>query len=87
MADFDIYREYGEELEKRIRLKTFPLAVKLLKEEGDIPDGYVKPMERLLTDTQVLQSYRQASRIKAQQFDINTVADSYERIYQDILEK
>jgi uncharacterized protein (DUF169 family) len=44
MADFQIYREYGEELEKRVRLKTFPLAVKLLEKEGDIPDGTQRPL-------------------------------------------
>ena len=39
MAGVKAYREWGEELEKRIRLKTFPLALKFLKKEGDIPDG------------------------------------------------
>ncbi len=38
---------YGEELEKRLRLKTFPLAVKLLEKEGDIPEGAIRPMRDL----------------------------------------
>ena len=33
-ADFD---GYGEELEKRLQLKTFPLALKMLAREDDIP--------------------------------------------------
>ena len=37
MANLKIYHEYGEELEKRLRSKTFPLAVKMLKKEEDIP--------------------------------------------------
>lgn len=39
-----VFHNYGEELEKRLRLKTFPLAVKLLKKEKDIPKGAQRPM-------------------------------------------
>ena len=39
MPDFGIYRLCGEELERQLRLKTFPLALKLLEKEGDIPNG------------------------------------------------
>lgn len=38
MGKFDILHEYGSELERRIRLQTFPLAVKFLRNEGDIPE-------------------------------------------------
>ncbi len=44
MANLDVYRETGEELERRVRLKTFPLALKLLEKEGDIPDGAKRPL-------------------------------------------
>lgn len=44
MKDFAVYREYGEELEGRLRSKTFPLALKLFEKEGDIPDGAQRPM-------------------------------------------
>ena len=44
MAQFDVFREYGKELEKRIRLQTFPLAVKTLEKESDIPEGAQRPM-------------------------------------------
>jgi uncharacterized protein (DUF169 family) len=37
MGKFDILHEYASELERRIRLQTFPLAVKLLRNEADIP--------------------------------------------------
>lgn len=44
MQDLDMYRGYGEELERRLRLKTFPVAVKLLENEADIPDGAKRPL-------------------------------------------
>lgn len=44
MAEFDAFHEYGEELERRIRLQTFPLAVKLLEREADIPEGAKRPL-------------------------------------------
>jgi len=43
MADLKRYREYGDELERRLRSKTFPLAIKLLKKEKDIPEGPKNP--------------------------------------------
>jgi len=39
------FHEYGEELEKRIRLQTFPLAVKLLEKGEDIPKEAERPMK------------------------------------------
>jgi uncharacterized protein (DUF169 family) len=45
MADLDLYRGYGDELEKQLRLKTFPLALKLLEKEDDIPDGAQRPLK------------------------------------------
>ena len=38
---------YGEELEKRLLLKTFPIAVKLLESEKDIPEGATRPKRDL----------------------------------------
>ncbi len=47
MAEFGVFREYGEELERMIRLPTFPLAVKLLTEEAAIPEGAERPLRNL----------------------------------------
>lgn len=44
MADLEAYHGYGDELESRLRLKTFPLALKLLENEGDIPEGSQRPI-------------------------------------------
>jgi len=45
MVELDAYRGHGEELERRLRLKTFPVAVKLLETESDIPEGAMRPLE------------------------------------------
>jgi uncharacterized protein (DUF169 family) len=47
MSQQSIWNEYGEELERRVRLKTFPLAVKLLKNEEDIPKEAQRPQRDL----------------------------------------
>ncbi len=44
MAKLDIFHKYGEELEQRIRLQTFPLAAKLLKKEAEIPEETERPL-------------------------------------------
>jgi len=44
MAEFSAFHEYREELERRIHLPTFPLAIKLLEKETDIPEGAERPL-------------------------------------------
>jgi uncharacterized protein (DUF169 family) len=44
MADLKIYHGYGDELERQLRLKTFPLALKLLENEADIPGEAQRPV-------------------------------------------
>jgi uncharacterized protein (DUF169 family) len=43
MATLGEYNRFGEELEKSLRLKTSPIAVKMLEKEQDIPEGAVRP--------------------------------------------
>ena len=40
IADF---KKYGEELETMMRLRTSPIAVKMLEKEADIPEGSLRP--------------------------------------------
>jgi len=47
MTELETLHKYGEELEKRLHLKTFPLAVKLIEKEEDIPEGAVRPLRDL----------------------------------------
>lgn len=43
MPSIEDYNRYGEELEKWLRLKTSPVAVRMLESETDIPQGAVRP--------------------------------------------
>jgi len=47
MTTVNALRQYAEEFERRLRLKTFPIAVKMLAEEGDIPEGSTRPKRDL----------------------------------------
>jgi len=45
MTEISVLNKYGEEMERLVRLKTFPLAVKLLEKEEDIPEGTQMPLK------------------------------------------
>ncbi len=47
MVELNVLHDYAEELERKLRLKTFPIAVKLLEREEDIPEGAVRPKRDL----------------------------------------
>ena len=57
-----VFHEYGEELGKRLRLQTFPLAVKLLEKEEDIPQGAKRPMKDLGYHLLLCQGYAMSRR-------------------------
>ncbi len=44
MVNLNVLKEHGEELEQRIRLQTFPLALKFLEGETDVPNGALRPL-------------------------------------------
>jgi uncharacterized protein (DUF169 family) len=44
MGDLEQYHQYAYELERRLRLKTFPMAVKMLENESQIPEGAFRPL-------------------------------------------
>jgi uncharacterized protein (DUF169 family) len=62
MSNLSIYREYGEELERRLRLKTFPIAVKLLAMEIDIPKGAKRPLKDFGHHYALCQSFQLSRR-------------------------
>ena len=39
----ETYNTYGEDLEKILILKTYPIAIKMLKNESEIPKGAIRP--------------------------------------------
>lgn len=57
MARISVFNEYGEELERRIRLQAFPLAIKLLEKETDIPEGAERPLRDFGYRTTLCQGY------------------------------
>ena len=62
MANFEAYNQYGEELEQRVRLRTFPLALKLLEREEDIPEGAQRPLQDFGYHLSLCQSYQLSRR-------------------------
>ena len=77
MADLTIYREYGEEIERRARLKTFPIAVKMLEKEEDIPEGtVVEPQTACL----LLQPFIKDPALVVKDLIIDTIAKVGENI-------
>jgi uncharacterized protein (DUF169 family) len=53
---------YGEEIERRLRLRTLPIAVKLLEKEADIPKGAVRPKKDLRHHLSTCQSFAMSRR-------------------------
>jgi len=43
MAGLNEWNRYGEEIEKRMLLRTSPIAIKMLESESDIPEGALRP--------------------------------------------
>ena len=43
MTTLKEYNSYGEDLERLLRLRTSPIAVKMLEKEEDIPEGAIRP--------------------------------------------
>lgn len=59
------FRSYGEELERRLQLRTSPIAVKLIKSEEEIPDGAIRPMKDLGYHLALCQGFSMSRRNKA----------------------
>lgn len=62
MAKLHDLHSYGEELRSRVMLKTFPVAVKLLKKEADIPKKAIRPKRDLGSHMALCQAIAMARR-------------------------
>ena len=62
MANQGYYEEYAEELESRVRLKTFPVAVRALETESEIPEGATRPLRDLGHHLSLCQSFQLSRR-------------------------
>ena len=56
------YRKYGNELEDKLRLQSYPLALKLLKTENDIPSGAYRPLRDFGYHLSLCQAYERSRR-------------------------
>jgi len=59
------FNSYGEELERRLQLRTSPIAVKLLEGEEDIPEGALRPKRDLGFHLALCQGFAMSRRDKA----------------------
>lgn len=62
MPNLQVYRDYGDELDKRLRPKTYPLALKLLRNERDIPEGAQRPKKNLGYQLSLCQTFQISRR-------------------------
>ncbi|MCG6534977.1 MAG: DUF169 domain-containing protein [Syntrophales bacterium LBB04] len=56
---------FGEEMEERLQLRTSPVAVMLLKKEGDIPAGAIRPKRDRGSHLALCQAFAMSRREKA----------------------
>ena len=56
------FNRYGEEVRKRLQLRTSPIAVKMLKTEEDIPEGAIRPKKDLHTHLALCQGFALSRR-------------------------
>lgn len=62
MTALGTFHGYGKELEEQLRAKTFPIAVKLLEKEEDIPEGAVRPRRDLGYHLALCQAFSMSRR-------------------------
>ncbi len=58
MDKFKIYQDYGKKIEELLRPLTFPIAIKFIKHESDIPPNYKKPKADLDTQIFLCQAFK-----------------------------
>ena len=56
----EIYHEFGKKFEEFLRPSTFPIAIKLIKSEDEIPDGCKRPNNDLKIQNFLCQNFKMA---------------------------
>ncbi len=64
MTDITIYNKYGEDLERMLRLRTSPVAVRMLESENDIPSEAIRPKRDLGCHIAQCQAFAKSRREK-----------------------
>ena len=62
MADLSTYHEWGRELDDRLRLRSFPLAIGLLEDESDVPDDAIRPSQDEDNRLSLCQAFQRSRR-------------------------
>ena len=64
MATGSDFTFYGEELERRLQLRTSPIAIKLIQQKEEIPKGAVRPVKDLGYHLALCQGFAMSRRNK-----------------------
>jgi len=62
MTSVNVFHERAKEIRKLVQLKTFPVAVKLLEKEEDIPEGAKRPVRDLGHHLALCQAFSMSRR-------------------------
>ncbi|MFX0073189.1 MAG: DUF169 domain-containing protein [Candidatus Hermodarchaeota archaeon] len=62
IKDLNIYREFGKKFEEYLRPSTFPIAIKLIKEESEIPPESRRPNKDLKIQNFICQNFSMVRR-------------------------
>jgi uncharacterized protein (DUF169 family) len=57
-VNLEKYQHYGKKFEELLRPTSFPIAIKLLKDEAEIPSNYKRPKSDLNVQTFICQSFK-----------------------------
>jgi len=60
--DLEQLHKYGEELERRLRLKTYPIAIKMIEKESEIPAGAKRALKDMGTRMDICQAFATSRR-------------------------
>jgi uncharacterized protein (DUF169 family) len=75
MNEFEVLHQAANELERRIRLQTFPIGIKFLEKESDIPDGAQRSLRDMNHYSKSCQDFAMSRRVGM------TVASTFEDMY------
>ncbi len=62
MSSLEDYREKGKELYNKLRLLTFPVALKFIKDMSEVPEGFQQPSKSMGQQITLCQSFTMARR-------------------------
>jgi uncharacterized protein (DUF169 family) len=62
IKDLDIYREFGKKFEEYLRPSTFPIGIKLIKDEAEIPTTTKRPKKDLKIQNFLCQNFSMVRR-------------------------